>query len=223
MIKGSAAILFYEAYDAATGLRKPGDAAQHTVFYSAGGGLEPLSVVPEELSSSGVYTFTLPAEYTWKDTAVCLIISASVDIVIPLITLSFEEQSERVPDITALCAELPARTAEAVHARTLSSGQSLAEAVTGVSTKLASYPAGDDIACKRDIPTVESLSEALLITDVGALTPAAYSLGSMVLAGFCSTMDPQTGIWEIRKPNGTLVASRRFLTSDKLAPVVEVY
>lgn len=225
MIKGLPARLYYFAYDAEAGTLFSGDSEQHSVWYTADTELRQITVEVVELETTGVYTFELPAEYTDCDTAVCIVQSATEGVVIPPIELSFQEKPDTAAaaEILDAVSRLPALTAAEVAEHTLSSGITVGTALDQTAVKLAAYPAGDQIACRQDIPTAEEIASEILITDVSALSPKPYSVAVMVLGGMCSTMDEKTGIWTIQKPNGETVSERRFLTSDSMSPIVTVY
>lgn len=230
MTRSEPARIFYSAYSMVTGARVSGDAANHTVKYSAGTSWTTLSVTPAELSD-GVYTFELPAAYTDVETAVCMVSTTTSGIVIPVIELSFYEGNVN------LNAESCSSVAEAVGALTVSGSMTLSSAaaqtasmvsavsgsVTAIQEKLDYYPAGSQVVVKSDIPTVASIVNQLLITDVTTMpSPGPYSLTAMVLGGFCSTIDSASNTWTISTPSGTVIATRQITTSDTLRPIASV-
>ena len=217
--------VYYPVYHTSDGTLFSGDSAKHQVWYTSGTILRLLSVNVEELDSTGVYTFELPAEYTDCDTAVCIVQSATEGVVIPPIELSFQEKPDTAASdaLLGVVSSIPSLTAAEVLARSLPSGITVSTALDRTAVKLAAYPAGSDVACKQDIPTPKEIASEILITDVSTLSPSPYSVAVMVLGGMCSTLDEKTGVWTIQKPNGEIAATRRFLTSDTMSPIVTVY
>lgn len=188
-----------------TGGRVSGDAGNHTIRYSADGQWQTLRLVPTELADDGVYTFELPATYTGTDTAVCLITSSTEHVLIPAIELTFTDETA----VTAAAVAQKVYTYE-------TSGGSLSTAIA----KFNQYPDGAAVLTVGMIPDI---AQAVLVTDTASNTGAgAYSLTTLIMGSFCSTLDPVQQTWRIRSPSGPTLAVRTFTTSDQLRPIAEI-
>lgn len=230
MTRSQPARIFYSAYNSKTGERVSGDASNHTFRYSSGTSWTVLSPAVTDLSE-GVYTFILPAEYTDTETAVLLVTSSTYHVLIPAVELSFYEANVNITEasrdaIISGVADIPVAGGSTLSG-TLSQQSAylsgLTTDVTSMKTKFDGYPSGASVPVKTDIPSAASIVSQVLTSDVGAFqNPGEYSLTAMVLGGFSSVMNPQTGEWTISTPQGTPMFVRTFETSENMRPVVRV-
>ena len=227
MIRNADATVYYTVWSLATGELVAGDSGNHTIYYTADDTWEEV-VQPITDLGHGVYSFTLPAEYTDVPNAIIRVESSNESVIIPPVDLTFD-----TPEVTVAAIEEQlfthdigdGVTFESAVATVYSEIDTLAPSIDTMSGKMDGFPAGSDIARKSDIPTLDQIKRSLLITSVANYAAEdidEYSVGAMILGSFCSVMDPTTGAWTIKLPNGTPVAVRSLTTSDEMKPVVGV-
>lgn len=228
MLRNQNATIYYKVWSLATGELVSGDSSNHTIYYSSGTTWQTLSGVPITDMGGGVYCFTLPSSYTDVPNAICRIESSNDGVLIPPVELTFD-----TPEVTVSAIEEAIFTHDVVDGVAFESAVStiyseidtLAPSIDTMSGKMDGFPAGSDIARRSDIPTLAQIKRSLLITSVADYSAEdidEYSIAAMVLGGFCSVMDPSTGAWTIKLPDGTPVSVRSLTTSDEMKPVVGV-
>ena len=232
MIRNKAVRMYYSVYSLIDGTRLTGDAANHTVYYTASDTWEVLSdIQPTELSSDGVYTFELPKAKTDVDTAVCMIKSSTPDTLSAIIELTFTDNtvtlsSDALSDIADQIESIVVGSDTLPEAlNKIYAGQTaITNTITAINTKFSAYPLGTNIPVKTDIPSAATIAQTVLTTDIsGYSSPGEYSLTSMICGGFCSTMDVEKGWWTITRPSGTTIAKRNFETNEELKPITRVW
>ena len=230
MIKGQAVRLYYQAFSLIDGTRVTGDASNHTVYYTDSDSWETLEVQPTELSD-GVYTFVLPAAKTDTDTAVCMIKSSTDDVLVTVIELMFNDSQVSL-DTGSINSIKSTISSIEVGSQTLGTalnniyaGQAdISNRLIAINSQLSELPDGSTIAQKSDIPSLASITQSVLTTDISNYSsPGAYSVTSMICGGFSSEMDPETGKWVIRRPTGPIIATRDFETDEDLKPITRVW
>lgn len=227
MLKGQEARLYYTVWSLATGEPVAGELSRytHTVYYSSGSGWTQLNSVQITEIGNGVYTFILPAAYTDVDTAVCRIESSNEGVMIPPLPLDFNSISESDQTLLVnnmLNATIDSETTlgEALQ-DTLSKTEVIRAVVSGIKSKIDLYPDPSNFPTKADIPTVEAIAIGVLTTNIPN-TAGNYSVGAMVLGGFCSDLDPDTNTWTIRNSDTTVLTQKTFVTSSDMGPIVSV-
>ena len=227
MLKGQEARLYYTVWSLATGEPVAGDLSQytHTVYYSGGSAWTQLSAVQITEIGDGVYTFILPAAYTNVDTAVCRVESSNEGVIIPPLALDFNSISEADQTLLVnnmLNAPVDSETTlgEALQ-ETLSKTETIQASVSGIKSKIDLYPDPSNFPTKADIPTADQIATSVLTTNIPN-TAGAYSVGAMVLGGFCSDLDPDTNTWTIRNSDTTVLTTKTFVTSTEMGPIVSV-
>ncbi len=226
MLKGQSARLYYTVWSLATGEPVAGDLVSntHTVHYCSGTTWTSLSVSPVEVGN-GVYTFELSSDYTNVDSAVCRVSSSNEAVMIPPIMLQFESVSET--DQVSIAGKIldgyitQEDTISSALSDVLSTSSSVYTLVTSMKAKLDLYPQPEDMPSKDDIPTAVQIAQSVLATNVPS-NVGEYSVGAMVLGGFCSDLNPDTNTWIIRNPDNAVVAIKTFVTSDSMEPIISV-